>query len=106
MEDAVSTCRNSLVTEHTAWANDTDRKRHLLHCAYLNRRCVGTEKHRIIAVIDEESILHLTSRVLWREVKSLEYMPVILYLRAFSHIVAELAEDADDLLSCDGYRVA
>ena len=62
---------------------------------------MGTEKYRIVAVADEECILHFAGRVLRREVQSLEHMPVILNLRTFSHIVAELAEDANDLLACD-----
>ena len=62
---------------------------------------MGTEEARIVAVLDEESILHLAGRVLRREVESLEYMPVILNLRAFCHIISELAEDAYNLLMGD-----
>ena len=91
MENAVRTRRDSLVTEHTAWTYDTDRKRHLLHSANLNRRSVGTEEDRVVAVADEECVLHLAGRVLRREVERLEYMPVILDLWSLGNIIAELA---------------
>ena len=51
--------------------------------------------------VDEECVLHLAGRVLWREVKRLKYMPVILNLRTLCNVVTELAEDAYDLLTSD-----
>ena len=66
---------------------------------------MGAEEHRIIAVADEECVLHLAGRVFRREVESLEYMPVVLDLRTFSNIIAELAEDVHDLLARNRHRM-
>ena len=67
---------------------------------------MGTQKDRIVAVADEESVLHFTRRMLRREVQSLKYMPVVLNLRTLGNIISELAEDSDDFLTCDRYRMA
>ena len=66
---------------------------------------MGTQKHRIVTLTDEESILHLTCWVFRREIESLENMPVILYLRTFCNIISEFAEYAHDFLTCYRHRM-
>ena len=106
MEYAVRTGRDGLIAEYTSRADDADRERQLLHCTHLNRRGVGTEQNRIVAGSYKESVLHIAGRVLRWEVKCLENVIVILDLRPFCDIVAELAENLDDFLPDDGNRVA
>ena len=50
----------------------------------------------------EERVLHVSCRMIRREVQCLEYMIVILDLRTFGNVISELAEYIDYLLS--GYR--
>ena len=50
---------------------------------------------------NKECILHVTGRVIRREIESLEHMIIILDLGSFGHIVTELAENLDDLLPDD-----
>ena len=59
-----------------------------------------------MAGADEESVLHLAGRVVRREVEGLEHVPVVLDLRAFGHVIAELAEDVHDFLADDGDGMA
>ena len=64
-----------------------------------------TEQYRVITCSYEESILHISCRVLRREVQRFENVLVILVLRSLGHSIAKLFEDIDNLLSGDRYGV-
>ena len=65
---------------------------HLTEHLKLNRKDYSTER-ALTTLVGKRRAL--------REVQSLEYMPVVLDLRTFCHVISELAEDAYDLLACD-----
>ncbi len=67
---------------------------------------MGPEQQRVrVPGGDEEGVLHVAGRVVRREVQRFEDMPVVLHLRAFGDIVADLAENVDDFLADDGNRM-
>ena len=106
MEDAVGTGGDRLVPEHTARADDTDRKLHGLHRAHLDGGCVGPQQKRIrMTGGHEEGVLHVSGRMVQREVQRLEHMVVILDLWSLGHIVAEFSEYVNDLLTDNRHRM-
>ena len=61
-----------------------------------------TEQKRVrMACRHEECVLHIPGRMVRREVQRLENVIVVLDLRTLGDVVAELAENADNLLSGD-----
>ena len=48
---------------------------------------------------NEEGVLHVTSRVIGREIERLEDMPVILHLRSHGDAESEVTKNADDLVA-------
>ena len=105
MEDAVGAGGYGLVAEHPARADDPDGRLAGLHSPYLHRTGVGAEQYRIDSGGDEECVLHISGRMIRREVEGLEDVMVVLYLGAFCQGIALLAEDGYDLLAGNGYRV-
>ena len=102
MENAVCAGRDGLVPEYTSRADHSDRELHLLHCPDLHAGSMGAEQKRVrMACRHEECVLHIPGRMVRREVKRLENVVVVLDLRTLGHVVAELAENADNLLSGD-----
>src|SRR5262249_5254675 len=70
--------------------------------AGLDRRGVGPEQR---ALADVERVLHVTRRVVSRNVERLEVVVVALDLRALGHREAKPREDGDDLVVHAGQRV-
>ncbi len=106
MEDAVRAGGDSLVPEHSSRTDHTDRKLHRLHGADLNGRGVGSQKQRIrMAGGHEEGVLHISGRMVLREIQRLEDMVVILDLRTLGNIVAEFSEYVHNLLADNRHRM-
>ena len=80
MEEAVGTIGDSLVTVHTSWTDNADRRLRTEHSTSLYRRGVSTEKC-VRGIAHEEGVLHITSRMILSEVEEGEYMLIILHLR-------------------------
>ena len=54
----------------------------------------------------KECILHISCRVVRREVQCLENVVIILDFRTFCHVISELAENIHNLLSGNRYRMS
>ena len=63
------------------------------------------QKHRILPRSHEECVLHIPGRMFRREVEGFENVIVVLDFRTFCDIVAEFAENLDDFLPDNGYRM-
>ena len=96
VENTVRPIRDSLVSEHSAGADNADRGLLVLHSAHLDRAGVRSEQD-IGVLLNEEGVLHIPRRVLRREVQRREDVPVILHLRALSNSVTQPREDIDNL---------
>ena len=86
MEEAVRTSRDSLVTIDTSRAKHTYWRFVSRHIMSLIVRCVTTKKHILrnvhrIATLNEESVLHITSRMISSEVKHGKDVLIVVYLR-------------------------
>ena len=55
---------------------------------------------------DKKRVLHVTCRVIGREVESLKDVPVVLHLGPYSDAESEVTEDPDDLIANEIERVA
>ncbi len=93
VENAVCTRTYGLIAEHSSRADHANRQRHSLHSTDLHAGGVGAQQQRIeMPGRHKESILHITGRVVGREIECLEHVMVILNLRTLRNIVSELAE--------------
>ena len=100
MEYAVCAGADGFIAEHAAGAYHADGKIPALHRTHLNRRGMGAQQNGIISAGRyKKCILHIAGWVFGRKVESSEYVPVVFYLRAFSHRITEFAEDGDDFLA-------
>jgi hypothetical protein len=104
MEEAVCTCRNSLVAIYTTRAEYADRRLLTEHHAGLHTRSVGAKKDigwflYTNLFLDKEGVLHVTSRVLRCKVEQGIHMVIVLYLRTFCYSETYAREDVDNLLT-------
>lgn len=104
VENAVRTVGDGFVAEDPAGAYYPDRRFLRLHGAYLNGAGVGTEQD-VGVFFDEERILHVACRMFRREVQGREYVPVVLYLRAFGYDITEPFEYTAYLVPYQRYGV-
>ena len=56
-------------------------------------------------MIHKEGVLHVSCRMVWREVECLKNMPIVLHLRSLSYAKAHPLEDVTDLLLYERERV-
>ncbi len=104
MEETVGSGRYCLITVYTAGTDYTDRWLLRSHHSRLHRRRMRAEQH-IRCPVDKEGILHIARRMIGREIKRLENMPVIFDLRTLGNREAKTAEYIDNLLAHERQRM-
>ena len=113
MEETVSTCSDGLIAVDASRANHADRCGqfsilgvHVFHHSCLNARGVRTQQnilgHIIGMLADEESILHISGRMVSCKVHLRENVEIIFHFRAVSEYKARTREDIDNLVCDDG----
>ena len=106
MEDTVGAGADGFVAEYPSGADHPYRKLRFFHCADLHAGRMGTQKYRVdVSRAYEEGVLHISRRVVRREVERLEHVIVVLDLGTLGHIIAELAENIHNLLPYNAYRM-
>ena len=111
MEEAVSTCTDSLIAIYTTRAKYTDRWLVGFHIVSLVARSVAAEEDVLgdivrVALLDEEGILHVTSWVIGCKVEHGEHVLVVIYLRTMIQGEAHAREDVDNLVLDNCQRMA
>jgi hypothetical protein len=84
--------------EHLAGAHDVQRQVTLEHRPDLNRGSVRAQDQTGIGGVDEESVLHLTSRMVGAQVERVEVEPLGLDLGPLGDLPAHRDEDVADPL--------
>ena len=105
MKEAMRPIGDSFVSVGTPGANDANRGLCLFHHPALDTGRMRA-KDDIGAMLDEECVLHITSRMVFGEIHRREYMPIVLYLRPVGDTEAEAGKDLADLLLHQGDRMA
>ena len=103
VEEAVSTCADSLVAIYSSWAQYADRWLVGLHIVSLVVRGMATEKYILgnivgVGLLDEECILHVAGWMIGSEVQHGEYVLVVIYLRTLEKSKAHAGENVDNLI--------
>ena len=91
MEEAVGTGCDGLIAIDSAWADDADGgceltvlSMHVLHHTSLDRRGMRTQEdvlgHIIGMLRDEESVLHVTGRMVGSEIHLSEHVQIVFHL--------------------------
>ena len=111
VEEAVSTCADSLVAIYSSWAQYADRWLVGLHIVSLVVRGMATEKYILgnivgVGLLDEECILHVAGWMIGSEVQHGEYVLVVIYLWTLIESESHAAEDVDDLILHHGQWMA
>src|SRR5258706_12745868 len=99
MKEAMCSCRNGFVTIYAPRHNRSDGRLLLLHQSDLNIRSVSAQQD-VGIFFNEERILHLTRRVIWRKIQCSEIVPIIFYLGPISYIESQLFKNFNDAITC------
>ena len=102
MERRRMCCIHLIRTEYTSRCDHTNRKLALLHLTCLNRWCLGTKQN---GIIDKESILLISCRMILRDVQFCKVIVCILNLRTFYNLISHSNEDTFNFFQSDSVRM-
>src|SRR5574344_704736 len=97
MKDAMGTGSNSFITENATRADNTNRGLMAFHGSHLQSRGMGTQSN-IRILVNEESILHIACRVLFREIKSSKDMPIVFNIGTGNSAKSDFFKNAANLI--------
>src|SRR5450830_1578781 len=100
MENTMGPCGNGFVAEHPSRENAAYGRLVLLHGTNLHGGGMCTQGD-IRILFNEESILHIPGRMLFREIQGRKIVPVIFDLPVFGNRISDAGKDLDDLVSYD-----
>ena len=111
VEEAVGTGADSLVAVYAARAENADRWLMSLHVMCLIVGGMTAQEHIlgyviIVALLDEEGILHVTGWMIGCKVEHSEHVLVVVNLRTLIEGESHTAEDVDDLVLYNSQRMA
>ena len=102
MEGRRMGCIYFVRTEYTSRCDHTNRQFPFFHGSRLNRRSLGTKQN---AVCDKESILFVTSRMIFRNIQFGEVVICILNFRSFHNFITHTDKNSFYFFQCNGIRM-
>ena len=84
MEKTVGPCRNGFISIYSSRTDYADRGSSVFHNPALDGRRVGSEQN-IGSAVYEESVLHVSGRMIGSKIKRRKNVPVIFDFRTFSY---------------------
>ena len=95
MEEAMGACRDGFVSVNASRTNHTDGRFGCFHDTALDRTGVGAEDN-VGVLFNEESVLHVACRMIFREVHGRKHVPVIFDFWSVCKRKSQAGEDVND----------
>ena len=110
MEECMGTITDRFIAVYTSRTDDADRRLRMFHSSCLYGRGVSAKYdvlfHIFLIGFDEESILHITCRMVFGKIHGSEYVQVVFYFGTVGNAEAQSMEYINNFIFYNAQRVA